>query len=100
MDEAIDEGDGAGSVREDLSPVVEGLVGAEQDGLGGVVATGDDLEEEVGVAAAVGEVADLVDAEELGLGVAAEASSQGGGGVLGSEVGEHVAGAGEANGVA
>jgi hypothetical protein len=69
MDEAVDEGDGAGGMREDLGPVVEGLVGAEQDGLGGVVATGDDLEEEVGVAAAVGEVADLVDAEELGLGI-------------------------------
>src|SRR4051812_41616651 len=71
VDEAIYEGDDAGGVREDLAPRGEGLVGTEEDGLVDVVATGDDLEEEIGVAAVVGEVADLVDAEEMRHGVAA-----------------------------
>jgi len=49
----MDGGDGAGGVREDLGPVVECLISAEQDGLAGVVTMGDDLEEEIGVAVAV-----------------------------------------------
>jgi hypothetical protein len=60
VDEAVDEGDDAGGVREDLAPRRERLVGAEQDGALGVVTAGDDLEEEVRVAAVVREVADLV----------------------------------------
>ena len=59
VDEAVDEGDDAGGVGEDLVPLGEGLVGAEQDGLACVVAAGDDLEEEVVVAAVVGQVSDL-----------------------------------------
>jgi hypothetical protein len=41
MDEPVDEGDDAGGVREDFAPLREGLVGAEQDGLVGVVAAGE-----------------------------------------------------------
>ena len=55
VDEAIDEGDHAGGVGEDLVPFGEGLVGAKQDGLSCVVAPSDDLEEEVGIAAVVGQ---------------------------------------------
>jgi hypothetical protein len=79
VDESVDEGDDAGSVREDFAPLRESLVGAEEDGLVSVVAAGDDLEEEVGVATVVGEVADLIDAEDLRDGVAAESAAEGGG---------------------
>ena len=71
MDEAVDEGDDAGGVWKDLAPFGEGLVGAEQYAAVCIVATCDDLEEEVGVAAVVREVADLVDAEEVRQCVAA-----------------------------
>ena len=50
MNEPIDERDDAGGVREDFAPRGEGLVGTEQHGSLGVVAAGDDLEEQVGVA--------------------------------------------------
>jgi hypothetical protein len=53
VDEAVDEGDDAGGVGEDLAPFGEGLVGAEEQRSVGVVATSDDLEQEVGVAAVV-----------------------------------------------
>jgi len=46
------------------------LVGGEDDGAVVVVSTGDDLEEEVGVAIGIGEVSDLVDAEETWLCIA------------------------------
>jgi hypothetical protein len=75
MDEAVDERDDAGGVGEDLAPLGKGLVGAEEDGLLGVVTPGDDLEE-VGVAAVVREVADVVDAEQVRHGVAVEAPSE------------------------
>ena len=63
MDQAVDESDDASSVREDVGPLGKGLVGGEDDGLGCLVATGDDLEKQGGVAAVVGEVTDLVDTE-------------------------------------
>src|SRR4051812_26413836 len=53
VDEAVDERDDAGGVREDLGPLRECLVRAEDDGLVGVVAPRDDLEEEIGVAVVV-----------------------------------------------
>src|SRR5687767_172446 len=59
MDEAVDEGDDAGRMGKDLAPFGEGLVGAEEDGLVGVVAACDDLEEEVGVAVVVRKIANL-----------------------------------------
>ena len=49
---------------EDVAPLGEGLVGGDEDWLE-LVAPGDDLVEEVGVAVVVGEVAELVDDEEL-----------------------------------
>jgi hypothetical protein len=51
VDQAVDEGDDAGGVGKDLVPFGEGLVGAEQNGFGCVVSPGNDLEEEVGIAA-------------------------------------------------
>src|SRR5271169_6555579 len=73
MDQAVDESDDAGGVGEDRGPLCEGLVGREDDRLVLVVPAGDDLEEQVGVPRVVREVADLVDAEDGGLDVGAEA---------------------------
>jgi hypothetical protein len=55
MDETVDESDHAGGVREDLAPFGQCLVGTEEQRSVGVVASCDDLEQEVGV------VADFVD---------------------------------------
>jgi hypothetical protein len=78
-------------------PPGEGLVGGV-DGGGALVAAVDDLEEEVGVAGVVGEVADLVEAQELGAGAEAEALLEGVAGVALAEVGEQGAGGGEERG--
>jgi hypothetical protein len=59
MDEAINKGDGTGGVWEHLVPFGEGPVGGD-DGARLLVTTRDELEEEVGMAVGVGEVADLV----------------------------------------
>jgi hypothetical protein len=59
VDESVDDGDDAGGVWEDLAPLGKGLVGCNEDGLG-LVASGDDLVEEVGVAVVIGEVSELV----------------------------------------
>jgi len=82
VDEAVDERDGAGGVWKDFGPLAEGLVGAEHDGLLGVVAARDDFEEEVGVAVAVREVADLVDAQKPGQDVAPQAAPERSGALL------------------
>lgn len=100
VDEAVDQGDGAGRMGEHLGPLGESLVGADEDGALCLVASSDDLEEEVGIAVVVGEVPDLVDAQESRHGVTAKSPGEGGGAVLCSEVREHVAGGGEAHGVA
>jgi hypothetical protein len=62
--EAVDEPDGAGGVGEDRVALAKGGIGGKHDGLL-FVATRDDLEEEVGGAGIVGQVADLGDAQEL-----------------------------------
>lgn len=63
--EAIDEGDDAGGAGEDAAPVAEGAVGGDDRGELLVPAV-DHLEEQIGRAIIVGEVADLVDDEQLG----------------------------------
>lgn len=60
MDEAVDQRDDAGGVREYLTPLGEGLVGAAQHWLRSVVAPSDNLEEQIGVAAVVGVIARAV----------------------------------------
>lgn len=100
MDEAIDEGDDAGGVGEDLAPSSEGLVGGEEDGGVCGVAPGDDLEEEVCVSLMAGEVSNLIDAQELGCEVGPEPALERGGGVGDGEVGEEGCGGGEADGEA
>ena len=45
MRESVDEGHGAGGVREDGGPLFEREIGGQCDGLVSLVAAGDDLEE-------------------------------------------------------
>src|SRR5215468_11502612 len=72
MNEAIDEGDDAGSVGEHLVPFDERTVGGDERARL-FVAAGDELEEEVGVAVGVGKVADFIDDEEARTCVTAQA---------------------------
>ena len=64
VQQPIDERDDAGGVGEDLVPFAEGFVGGEENGALLLVAAGDHLEEQIGVACVVGEIADLVDGEQ------------------------------------
>lgn len=61
------------------------------------VPAADDLEEQVGVAVVVGQVAQFVDALQLGPAVVADASLQGARAVPGGEIVEHLAGGDEAD---
>jgi hypothetical protein len=60
VDEAVDHGGGDGVVAEDLAPPPEGLVGRD-DEAGSLVASGNQLEEQVGGFGLERDVADLVD---------------------------------------
>jgi hypothetical protein len=63
VDEAVNEGDGAAGVGKDGRPVGEGQIGREHQAFAFIPAA-DDLEEEVGGAAVVGEVAQLIKDQE------------------------------------
>ena len=58
----VDQGDGARGVGKDGVPVLEGQVGGDQQGAV-LVASADDLEDQVRGAGVVGEVAEFVDAQ-------------------------------------
>ena len=64
------------------------------------IAAADDLEEEVGGVRIVGEVANLVNREQRGPRVVAEAALEGAGGLLTIEIEQQVRGGDEARGVA
>ena len=64
MDEPVDEGDDAGGAWKNGVPVAEGEVGGEDKALV-FITPADDLEEQIGVAIVVGEVADLINAKEF-----------------------------------
>src|SRR4029434_1037817 len=98
MHETIDEGDHAGGVGEDLVPFGKGAVGGD-DGARLLVAARDELEEEVGMAVGVGEIADLIDDEETGSGIVAQAPAQRGIAIERGKLAEHAAGGGEQHGV-
>ena len=76
MNDAIDQGCSAGGVGEDGWPVAESQVGGEDDALVFVAAV-DDFEKEVGIAAVVGQIADLVDAQEMKAAVVSQSSFEG-----------------------
>src|SRR3954451_6167586 len=69
--DAVDDGLGETGVGEDLGPFAEGQVGGD-DQAAAFVAFGDDLEDELGSALGQGQVAQLIQADELGAGVAAD----------------------------
>ncbi len=97
--EAVDQRNDAGSVGENVAPLGKGAVGGDQRALG-LVAARDQLEHQVGMAVGVGQVADLVDHQQLRPGVVAQAAAQGRVAVERAEVAEQLAGAGEQHGVA
>ncbi|MGD0639069.1 MAG: hypothetical protein ABSA72_13630 [Nitrososphaerales archaeon] len=99
FDETIDESDDAGCTGEDGRPVLEGEIGGDHDGVL-LVAPADDVEEEVGRARVAGEVADLVEDEEVGAGVTTESTFESRKGFLAQEVGESSSEGREANGAA
>jgi hypothetical protein len=75
VDEPIDERDDAGCVGEHLVPFGKRAVGGDE-GAGVLVAARDELEQEVGMAVGVGEIADLIDDEQARTYVAAQAPAQ------------------------
>jgi hypothetical protein len=64
MHEPVDEGGGDHRVAEDLTPLLEAAVGGDDD-RAALIAAGDEREEVVGGLAFEGEVADLVDDQEV-----------------------------------
>ena len=71
VSESVDEGDHRGGAGEDFVPVTECLVGGD-DGRDTLITTIDDLEKQVSGASVVGEITDLVDAQQLGACVMTE----------------------------
>jgi len=99
VNSAIDEGDGAGGVGEDGWPVREGEIGGEDEALDFVPA-GDHLEEQVGVAGVVRDVADFVDAQDPDAAVGLEPAVEGAGGITAAEIEEQLGGGGKESGLA
>src|SRR4051794_41927788 len=93
MDKTVDQRDDAGRGGKDLMPFGEGAVGSD-DGALGLVAAADEFEHQVGMPVGVGEVADLVDHQQAGPGIVAEATAQGGVAVEGGGGGGQGAGGG------
>jgi hypothetical protein len=67
FEDAVEESFGEMVVMEDLAPVLQALVGREDDGPAIEVAAVDDAVEDVGGVIDVGQVADLVDDEDIRL---------------------------------
>src|SRR5450631_120282 len=83
MDQAIDEGDHAAGIGEDLIPFAEHFVGGQGNGTLLLITAGDHLEEQIGIVCVVGEIADLVNGKQAWAGVAVHAASERGGGSYG-----------------
>src|SRR5262245_43328246 len=66
MQDAVEDGRGDYAVAEDLAPAPEALV-AREDHRATLVATADELEEEIGSRAVDGQISDLVDDEQARL---------------------------------
>ena len=95
VEEAVEDGGGDGGVAvEDGGPLLEGLVGGQDDGTA-LVAGADDLEEEVGSALVDGQVADFVEDEQGGAGVFAQLGFEGAFGLGGVQGVDDVDGVGE-----
>ena len=82
-----------------LTPLGEGPVGGDYGGVL-LAAAGDDVEQQIGMAVAVGQVSDLVDHQQVLAGVEAQPALKQGVAVEGGELAEHAGRGGEAHGVA
>jgi hypothetical protein len=91
MNETVDQGDDAGGVREDIGPFREGLVGGHEC-RAVLISAADQLEQQIGVAVGIGEITDLIDHQNVGSGVVAQASAQRGIAIEGGEFAKHLAG--------
>ncbi len=98
VDDPIDQGGGGGGVGKDAGPLTEGQVGGQDEALP-FVAAADDLEEQVGVATVIGEVADFVQGQDCRVAVVTELGVQGAGGFLGAKVEEKLSRREEEDGV-
>jgi hypothetical protein len=96
LGEAIDEGAEAGGVAEEGAPLLVGEVGGDDDGAL-LVPLADDAEEQVGGARVARHVPELVQDQQVGPGVAAEASLDRGDGVVAEQIGESAGEGGEAD---
>ena len=94
VDEAIDERDGTARVGEDGRPVGECQV-CREDQAFPFVAPADDLEEQVGGARVVGQIAQLVEHQESALAVGVQAAGKAAGGLLAAEIEQQLGGGGE-----
>jgi len=99
LGETIDEGAEAGGVAEEGAPLLVGEVGRDGD-RAGLVPLADDAEEQVGGARVARHVAELIQDQQVGPGVAAEASLDRGDGVVAEQIGEGACEGGEADRVA
>ena len=99
MEEAVEDGAGDGFVAEDGVPLMKGAV-AGNDDAAAFVPGAEDLEEEIGALLADGEVADFVEAEEVGSGVGVHGTEEGAGLVGGVKAVDDVDGGLEADAVA
>ena len=59
VNQTVDQGDDAGGIGEDLTPLGEGSVGRDEGGFF-LIAAANDLEQQVGVAIAIGKLTHLV----------------------------------------
>ena len=99
VDKTINQRDDTGGIGEYLAPFGEGAVCGDQRALV-LIASRDQFEHQVGVAIGVGEIADLIDDQELRTGVMAQTAAQGGIAIQCREITEQLAGAGEQHGMA
>ena len=85
VQEAVEDGGGQGGVVvEERGPLFEGFVGGQDDGAA-FVAGADDLEEQVGALLVDGQVADFVEDQQAGRGIAFEFGFQAVSGLGGAE---------------
>jgi len=99
MDEAVGDRRGGRGVVKELAPLLEGEIGSD-DGGGALVAAIEDLVEEVGAASVEGEVAELIDEEELVCGPEGEATVKAVAGLRRDEIVDEVRSGGEADAAA
>jgi len=96
VDEPVGDGRSGGGVVEELAPLLEGQIGGD-DGGSALVASVEDLVEQVCTASIEAEVSELVDEDEVGLGPGCEPTGEGVAGLGGDELVDEVCGEGEAD---